>query len=232
MECLSAGWELVKDQYWLFVGMCTVAMLIGTAVPLGILMGPMMCGVYLSFFNKRRGLPIEFGTLFKGFDYFGQSVIAAILHAVPVIAIVIPAYLIGYVGMFVMIASLGADDSGVAFILLMIVGIAFWLIVIGLLIVISMGFSFAYPLIVDRGLQGFDAVKLSFRAAMANFGGLLGMSLLTALLSLLGALLCYVGILFVFPITLGAVAAAYEKVFGLSNPADLASNFPPPPPTF
>ncbi len=34
-----AGWELVKDQYWLFVGMCFIGVLIGRAVPLGILHG-------------------------------------------------------------------------------------------------------------------------------------------------------------------------------------------------
>lgn len=232
VETLQAGWELVKDQYWLFVGMCAVAMIIGQAVPLGILMGPMMCGLYLSFFSKRRGLPIEFGTLFKGFDFFGQSVVASILHVVPMLAIIIPAYFIGYLGTIGVIFALGADNSGIASILMFILLILFWLLVVALLLGVSIGFSFAYPLIVDRGLQGFDAVKLSFKAAFANFWGLLGMSVLGALLSIVGVMLCYVGVLFVFPITLGAVAVAYEKVFGLSNPGDLASNLPPPPPSF
>src|SRR6185503_13372569 len=97
VECLKAGWNLVSDQYWLFVGMCAVSMIVGSAVPLGILMGPMMCGVYLTCFRKRRGLPIEFGTLFKGFDYFGQSVIAALLHVIPITVIVVVAYIFMYV---------------------------------------------------------------------------------------------------------------------------------------
>ena len=232
VECLSEGFNLIKDQYWLFLGICAVAMIIGQAVPLGILMGPMMCGIYLCFFSKRRGLPFEFGTLFKGFDYFGQSIVASLLHFVPVVAIIIPAYVIGYVGMFGMIAALGADSSGIASILLFIVLIFFWLVVILLLIVVAIGFSFAYPLIVDRGMQGFDAVKVSFRGAFANFWGLLGMAVLSALLSVVGVFLCYVGVLFVFPITLSAVAIAYERIFGLSRPGDLASNLPPPPPSF
>ena len=232
VEILQAGWELVKDQYWLFVGMCAVAMIIGQAVPLGILMGPMMCGLYLSFFSKRRGLPIEFGTLFKGFDYFGQSVVASILHVVPMIAIIIPAYFIGYLGTIGVFLAMGADNSGIASILMFIMLIVFWIVVVALLLGVSIGFSFSYPLIVDRGLQGFDAVKLSFKAAFANFWGLLGLAVLSALLSLVGVLLCYVGVLLVFPITLAAVAVAYERVFGLSNPANLASNMPPPPPSF
>jgi hypothetical protein len=57
------------------------------------------------------------------------------------------------------------------------------------------------------------------------------MSLLTALLSLAGTALCYVGMFLVLPITYGSIAAAYERVFGLANLSDI-SNMPPPPPTF
>ena len=92
VECIKAGWELVKPQYWLFVGMTFVAFFIGSAVPLGILMGPMMCGIYLTCFARRRREPVEFGLLFKGFDFFGPSVIATLLHALPIIAILVPTY--------------------------------------------------------------------------------------------------------------------------------------------
>jgi uncharacterized membrane protein len=78
-------------------------------------------------------------------------------------------------------------------------------------------------------LSGFDAVKLSFRAALANFWRLLGLSLLSAVLGLGGALLCFVGIVLVYPIAFAAIAIAYEQVFGLGEPV---SNLPPPPPTF
>ena len=232
VECLKAGWELVRDQYWLFVGMCAVAMIVGSAVPLGILMGPMMCGLYLTFFSKRRGLPIEFGMLFKGFDYFGQSVVAALLHIIPIMAVIIPAYIFLYVGMFAAMAAGNATDSGPAALLgVFFVVILFYLVVVTVVIVISVGFMFAYPLIVDRGLPGFEAVKLSFRAALANFWRLLGLSLLGGLLGLCGVILCYIGILLVFPITLSSIAVAYEQVFGLNQGA-LSPDLPPPPPSF
>jgi len=116
VECLKAGFNLIRDQYWLFVGMCAVGMIIGSSVPLGILMGPMMCGLYLAFFRVRRGLPIEFGTLFKGFDYFGQSVVASLLHVIPITAVVIAAYVFLYVGMFAaMIAASAAGENAAPF---------------------------------------------------------------------------------------------------------------------
>src|SRR5262245_42135658 len=170
VDCMKAGWDLVRDQYWLFVGMCAVAMIVGSAVPLGILMGPMMCGLYLVFFSKRKGLPIEFGMLFKGFDYFGNSVIAALLHVIPIMAIIIPAYIFLYVSMFAAMAAGSAADSGaLAGMMFLIVILVFYVVIVLAVIVISIGFMFAYPLIVDRGLPGFEAVKWSFKAGLANF---------------------------------------------------------------
>ena len=232
VQCLKAGWELVKDQYWLFVGMCVVGFMIGSAVPMGILLGPMMCGVYLTFFKKRRGEPFEFGTLFKGFDFFGPSVIATLLHVLPIMAIVLPAYFLFYISLIVSVAAQGNDPNPAAFFGIFGLYGVFILAMMIVIIIISIGFTFAYPLIVDRRLQGFDAVKVSFKAAMANFWRLLGMSLLTSLLSLCGALLCYVGMFLVFPIAYAAIASAYEQVFGLAGPGDIPSNMPPPPPTF
>lgn len=234
VECIKGGWELIKNQYWLFVGMTLVALLIGSAVPLGILLGPMMCGLYMSFFKARRREPIEFGTLFKGFDYFGQSVVAAILHTIPIIAVIVPMYLLFYVGMFVSMAAAGSgnEPNPAPFFGIMAMFGLFWIVVMIVIVFITIGFTFAYPLIVDRKLSGFDAVKLSFKAAFANFWRLLGMVLLTGFLNILGLLACYVGMFFVMPISYAAIAKAYEQVFGLSDGMEMSSNLPPPPPVF
>ena len=234
VQCLKNGWELIKDQYWLFVGISAVGVLIGGAVPLGILLGPMMCGQYLTFFKKRRGEPIEFGTLFKGFDYFGPSLVATLLHMVPILAIVIPAYFLFYITMIVSMAAQGSSDEPNPAALFGVMGgfALFWLVVMVVVIVISIGFTFAYPLIVDRKLQGFDAVKLSFKGALANFWRLLGMSILTSVMTVAGALLCYVGVFLVLPIAYAAIASAYEQVYGLAGPGDVSENLPPPPPRF
>ena len=233
IECIKGGVELIKNQYWLFVGMTLVGIfLIGSAVPI-ILLGPMMCGLNLAFFKARRGEPVEFGTLFKGFDYFAQSLIATLLHMVPILLIVVPAYLLFYVFVFLSMAAAGSsgDPNPAAFFGVMAMFGIFWLVVLVVIVIISIGFTFAYPLIVDRGLQGFDAVKLSFRAALANFWRLLGMMLITSLLSIAGVLACYVGMFLVMPIAYAAIAKAYEQVFGLADGTQF-SNLPPPPPVF
>ena len=232
MGCIRGANALIKDQYWLFVGMTAVGILVGSAVPLGILMGPMMCGLYLTFFKRRRGEPIEFGDLFKGFDYFGQSVIATLLHVVPIILIIVPAYILFYVFFVLSVVVQGNEPNPAAMFGVMGLFMIFYLVMVIIIIFVSVGFTYVYPLIVDRKLQAFDAVKLSFRAALANFWRLLLLYFLNALLSLGGMLLCYVGLFLVFPITYGALAVAYEQTFGLSDPTDLGPNLPPPPPSF
>jgi len=234
VECIKAGWELVKPHYWLFVGMCIIGYFIGTAVPLGILMGPMMAGLYLTFFKLRRREPIEFGTLFKGFEFFGPSLVATLLHAIPVVAIVVPTYLLFYVSFFFAAVAQSQSQNpnplgvlGVFFTFFLVI-----LVISVLLVIISIGFVFAYPLIVDRRLNGLDAVKVSFKAGLANFWRLLGLLLLNGVMSMVGVAFCIVGMFLVLPIAYGAIAAAYEQVFGLKDPREFGSNLPPPPPVF
>ena len=231
IACIKGGWELVKPNYLLFVGMAFIGYFIGAAVPMGILMGPMMCGLFVSYFAVRRGEPIEFGTLFKGFDFFGPSLVATLLHMIPVAAIIIPTYIVFYASIFAALIAQSQTESPLPTLgVFGVFGIVL-LVVFVLIIFISAGFMFAYPLVVDRRLNGLDAVKLSFKAALANFGRLLLMMVLTSAMGMAGMLAGCIGIFFVFPITYAAIAVAYEQVFGLAHASE-ASNLPPPPPVF
>ncbi len=224
VECLKRGYELIKDKYWLFVGMCAVAMLVGGSVPLGILMGPMMCGVYLCLFKQIRGESVDFSILFKGFDYFVQSLIATLVHMVPIIALLLPFYLLFFIG--AIITPENPRDGSPAPLIFFGAMMVALLMVFVLVIVIGVLFTFAYSLIVDRKLNGIDAVKLSFRGALANFWGLLALMFLNGVLAFAGLLLCYVGTFLVLPISFAGIAVAYDQVFGVMT----NSSFPPPPP--
>ena len=230
VACIKAGWDLIRSQYWLFVGLSFVGFLIGMVVPFGILFGPMMCGIYLALFKTKRGQPVEFSDLFKGFDYFGDSLVATLLHMVPMLVIFVPSYIIFYIGLFLIMPRNGEPDPSALFSFFGLFAL-FWLVMMVLLILVSVGFTFAYPLIVDRRLSGLNAVKLSIRAGMANFWPLLGMLLLNGLMSFVGAIFCYVGAFLVLPIGFAAIATAYEQVFDLAE-GEGQPNLPPPPPTF
>ena len=111
VACIKTGWRLIRDHYWLFFGMCLVSLLLGSFVPFGILFGPLMCGIYLSLFQLRRGERVEFGNLFKGFDYFGESIIATLIHYVPMVMIILPFYIVFYAGLFLMMPRQGSDPD-------------------------------------------------------------------------------------------------------------------------
>ena len=228
--CIKAGWSLVRDQYWLFVGMAFVGFFLGSLVPFGLILGPMMCGIYMALFRRRRGEFVEFGILFKGFDYFGESVVATLIHYVPMVILIIPFYIVLYVGLFFIIPQQGGEpDPASLFTWLAVLGVL-GLVMMVLMILLSVMFIFSYPLIVVRKMSGIEAAKLSARAGLANFWPSFGLLLLNGLMSIGGLLICYVGIFLVLPITFAAIAVAYEQVFGLGE--GQGPILPPPPPTF
>jgi uncharacterized membrane protein len=218
------AWTRVKDRYGLFFGICAVGMLLGGAAPLGLLLGPMMCGVYLCFRKQALGEPLAFDTLFKGFDFFGESFIAALLMVAATLVVMLPMMVVMFIAVFATAAggeamrdaqpAVGLLGCGVMAGSLLLVFLASALI--------SICFTFSFPLIMDRGMKGMDAVKLSFSAAKANLGGLILLALANALASFAGVLCCYVGAFLVLPLTLGTHWICYERVFGIQGAA------PPP----
>lgn len=229
VECLKEGWALIKDQYWLFLGIVVVGVFVGSAVPI-VLIGPMMVGIYMCFFRRMRGEPIEFGHLFKGFDYFAQALIAALIQVIPIIVIMVPLYIIMFVVMLVSMPRGGRiDPDQTPTFLFTLLGfyLVFIVVIIAMAVIVAVFFFFSFPLIADRNFTGVDAVKLSFKAARANLGGILGLILLNFGLGILGVLCCYVGAILVAPVSLAAHAVAYRRVF-----PEVLQNFasPPPPP--
>ena len=205
-ECVKEAWALIKDQYWLFLGIVFVGVFIGGAVPI-VLIGPMMVGIYICFFRRMRSEPVEFGTLFKGFDYFAQSLIAALIQMIPMVIVMVPMYVIMFVLLMTSMPRRGGrldPDDASAFVLTFLgFYVVFIVVLLTVAIVVTIFFLFAFPLIADRNLSGVDAVKLSIKAAKANFGGMLGLILVNVGLGILGVLCCYVGAFLVAPVTFG-----------------------------
>lgn len=230
VACLKEGWALIKDQYWLFLGIVLVGMLIGGVVPI-VLLGPMMVGIYLCYFRKMRGEPVEFGNLFKGFDYFAQGLIAALIQMIPMVVVMVPLYIIWFIFIFASMPRRGGrmspDESQTFFFTFLGFELLFVLIMMLVGIIVHIFFMFSFPLIADKQLSGLDAVKLSIKAGKANLGGMLLLVLLNAGLGILGVLACYIGVFALMPVTMAAQAVAYRRVF-----PETTQNFvsPPPPP--
>lgn len=215
VECLKEGWAAIKGQYWLIFGIVFVGVLIGNAVPV-FLWGPMMCGIYLCLLRKLRGQSLDFAMLFKGFDYFAPSLVPGAVQFLPLVLLFILYFILLFA--FATIAapsghvSQAEANEFITTIVLMYAGFIVALVIVGWITMIFL--LFPYALIVDRGLSGWDSVKTSARAALANFPGIFGLLLLSLLLMLAGVLACYVGAFLTWPIVFTSWAIAYRKVFG------------------
>jgi hypothetical protein len=79
------------------------------------------------------------------------------------------------------------------------------------------------PLVIDKNLDFWPAMELSRKVITAHWWEFLGLALLCLLVLLLGVLVCCVGTFIAMPVITGALAYAYEDVFGTPTP-------PPPQP--
>jgi len=160
--------------------------------------------------------------LFKGFDYFVPALVAAAIQIVPVLVLV----MLGDVVVFAFTFAVMPHDRGESLPLIFWFGLTVFVIFAMIVsLVVHAVFLFAYPLIVDRQLSGWEAIKTSYRAVLKNLGGIVGLIFLNVGLGIVGFLCCFVGVYFVLPVTYAAYAAAYRQVF-----PETSMNFPPSPP--
>ncbi len=231
VQCLSGGWQLLGGVYGNFLGVMIVALLVmiaGSCIPLAPLNAPILCGIYLCLLARINNQPFDTGTLFKGFQYFGQSFIASLFVSVPMFVLSL-VFQFGVGGFQVVLQNLKIDkDTPPEQIFPLLVGF-FGYIFGGVLLLALVGMAlnalmiFVYPLIVERNLSGLEAVKLGFRAVLGNFFGVFGLTILEILLILAGLMLFYIGALFIMPVIFAARVVAYRQVF----PAPFAANHQP-----
>jgi uncharacterized membrane protein len=207
VECYREAWDLIKSEYWMFFAITIVGILIGSIVPL-IVIGPMICGIYLCFFKKIEGQHTQFETLFKGFDYFLPGLLLTLIVTIPVVIfmvlVYVPMLLAVFAGQRMSQQELVATFIGIAIadVIFAIVMVCFHTLLI-----------FAFPLIVDRKLSVWQSVKTSAKAVWRNLGGVAGLFGIGFLLAIAGYLALCIGVYFLMPVMFAANVVAYRKVF-------------------
>ncbi|YAL82863.1 hypothetical protein ACMYYO_13210 [Dermacoccaceae bacterium W4C1] len=81
-------------------------------------------------------------------------------------------------------------------------------------VVIAFFSQYAIYFVIDKGLGPIDALKASFSFVNKNLGTLVGFYLACIVASFIGALLCGIGLLVVFPVVVIATAYTYRKLQG------------------
>jgi uncharacterized membrane protein len=221
VECLKEAWELIKPQYWLLFAVTIIGVMIG-GMTIYILLGVMMCGIYLCYLNAIDGQKVEIDTLFKSFKYFLPSLLLVIVMIVPAIFLMAIIYV-----PLLMAAIMGSKLSESELMTLLLGSFAVEVVVAIIMVCLHTLLMFAFPLIVDRNLSSFQAMKLSAKAVWKNLGGVTGIWVLMFLLNLAGMLVFCIGVYFTIPLLLATQLVAYRKVFPKMN--NQIFNAPPMP---
>ncbi|MCU0713038.1 MAG: hypothetical protein MUC43_13335 [Pirellula sp.] len=209
---LKRGKELLGDQYWLFLAITWLAMIIGSMVPFGIVMGPLMVGVYLCMKEREQGKQVELGTLFTGFDRFIDALIAMLLQIAISFVLIIPVGIIIGIGAAIL-AAVGDNGNDMA----AGIGIVGILVLVPVILIVALlaylPSVFCFQLIADRGVTGLQAITLSFKAAWKNLFGLIIFQIVVGIISALLSILCFVPVIFFFPIVMAAAFVLYRDIF-------------------
>ncbi|MGI9471019.1 MAG: hypothetical protein ACR2NZ_05780 [Rubripirellula sp.] len=223
IELLKRSYALIGDQYWLFMGITIIGIIIGSAVPFGLIMGPILVGVYLCFIQRERGQKAEFATLFRGFDYFMESFIAFLIMIGISMVVILP-FMFALMGMLlwpVISASQTPNGPPPAISPAITVGIVvMYFVMLAVNILVTLPFLFTFQLIADRNLKGVAAVKMSARGVIRNFWGVAWAMFVFTFISMLAAMACYFPVFFLLPITFGGFFVLYRDIFGTDAPVD------------
>jgi len=238
--CVTQGWELVKNHMSVFV----VAVLIYLAIEgvLGglanlqfiggifsianfVISGPLMGGLLYLFLRGARGASPELGEMFSGFQRaFGRLFLATLVQGLLVGLCLLPFIIVFAMkfiaaGIHVNPQSLQNDPAAAQQFLRTILSLLVTTMPVLLIcaipaIYLSTSWKFTLPLILDKNLDFWTAMKTSFKMVNKHWWQVFGLTILIGLLNVAGLLACCVGLLFTIPVGMAALMFAYETIFG------------------
>jgi uncharacterized membrane protein len=239
--CISRGWELLKSNMGvLFVGALVYILIEGAIgilaqIPLigalfsianFIIAGPLIGGVFYLFIRAIRREPAEVGDIFSGFRRaFGQLFLGVFIQGLLVGLCLVPFIVVLVIKLIPHISQLQHLQSGTppdAETISALKSILFTALPVAFLCAIpatylSVSWKFTLPLIVDKRMNFWTAMKTSRKMVAKHWWLIFGLIILISLVNLAGFCACCVGMLFTIPIGIAALMFAYETIFGKSQ---------------
>ena len=186
-EWLSEGFELYKENFGLLVLSGLVVTLL-SAVTIGLLAGPMLAGlalITLRLYDNDMTSP-SVGDVFKGFNFFLNTLLFCIVWGVAILVIVLILNVIPLIGQLLSFAFTWAAQA-----ILM----------------------FSLFLIVDRGMGFWEASMASINMVKTNFWPFLIFGVITSVIGSVGGMLCGIGMIFTLPLQVCMLTVAYRASF-------------------
>ncbi len=204
-SCVSRGWAIVKANFWLCVGATFLVYLVVAAagmVPLGglIVQGPLFGGLYWMILKLIRGEPAAVGDAFQGFNRgWGQLVGVTLVSGLLALVCLLP-------GMFVFIGAVASAKGADPQVGLLVTGGVLGFVGMLVAVYLTVAWVFALPLVADKLIPFWPAMKLSRRIVGMHWWQVFGVIFLSGML-MFGFMLVGVGIL----VAIIAAAAASDN---------------------
>jgi hypothetical protein len=190
----------------------------------------LIAGYVVVCLRQMRGDVWTFGDFFGGFRYWLPLFVNNLLSTALMVACFAPGYILLIVGQILL-----SDSSNVTFqqpggpksatatpatgqpgameIVIMLAGLGIMLLGIVPAVYVSIrAFLFNPWLIIDRGCGPIEAIKGNWELTRGHFWGWLGFSIVLGLILLVGAIPCYLGLPFTFPIMYLVLTAAWLRI--------------------
>lgn len=186
---------------------------------------PLYAGPTFFFINAIRNQPARIALLFAGYSRaFGQCILFGIVQSLIIMVSMIPGFAIAFFSVgwpFVVffIDAIKAGGGGPSpsfpeFTLLNVIGFLGGLLIACLpAIYLSTCWAFSLPLVVDRKMNFWSAMRLSRKVVNKHWFMVFLFSLVVGVIASSGAVVCGIGLLFTVPLGIAMYAAAYVHLF-------------------
>jgi hypothetical protein len=194
-----------------------------------LVVGPLTGGLYHVFIQTVRGRPPGIGELFLGFQNgFSQLFIGNVVMALTYVVCFLPATIVEMSRMAPVLALSEQMKHGTATpqqaqemfsqMLSVFTSCApIFLVCFVPWFYVFTNFQFTLPLIIDKKMDFWTAIKASWRMVHKHWFSVFGLIFLISLINIGGFCLCCIGLLFTFAFTTAACMFAYETIFGESR---------------
>jgi hypothetical protein len=238
--CFSRSYELLKSQFGVvFVAVLLFAAVEGaiaglSAIPLigplfslanMVVAGPLLGGLFYVFILAIRQEPTSAGDVFAGFRrqfmhlFLGKFISGMLAGLCMLPFVIFLVFMIVRMALAIQGHGEPSPEEVRLFLLTLIpVGLPLFLVCLVPMIYLQVRWIFTLPLIIDRQMEFWPAMKLSWKMVGKHWWQVFGLLVVAGLLNLVGLAACCVGAMFTAPISYGAMMYAYETIFPPSGP--------------
>jgi uncharacterized membrane protein len=213
--CIARSWDLVKQNFWPVVAIFFLIWLITLAINqvVGLASRPAIKAMVLSHQISVSGIAVVFGTSLLGSPVYTLLMAGVVKYYLKLIRAERPTIGDAFAGF--------SPLAGQLILLGLVTGI---LNLIGLALCIlpgvylSVSWIFGVPLVIDRGMNFWDAMEFSRKVVGKHWFIIFAFTLVLGLLGICGGVACCVGIFATMPIAMVALLYAYEDLFSRQGP--------------